>query len=61
MESWQLPWGGGEDEAAVATPKQAKGAVPIGSEAAAGQAAGLGSFHYLVMGVLSLLCFSGVV
>jgi hypothetical protein len=36
--------------AAVATPKQAKGAVPIG---AAGQAAGLGSFHYLVMGVLT--------
>lgn len=39
--------------AAVATPKQAKGVVPIGSETAAGQAAGLGSFHYLVMGVLT--------
>jgi hypothetical protein len=39
--------------AAVATPKQAKGAVPIGSETAAGQAAGMGSFHYLVMGVLT--------
>jgi hypothetical protein len=40
-------------KAAVATPKQAKGAVPIGSETAAGQAAGLVSFHYLVMGVLT--------